>query len=106
MNAILGLATVVLDCTVSAAASVYFERGRKDSIIRTSLWIRNVQLALYSLFPALFFGVVFVDGEQIAQHGFFVGDNWDVVWTTFLSQTMLGILVYMSPMPTLLRRTL
>ena len=30
MNAILGLATVVLDCPVSAAASVYFERVLKD----------------------------------------------------------------------------
>lgn len=92
MNAPLGLAAVVLGCTVSAAASVYFEKILKDSTITTSLWIRNVQLAFYSLFPALFIGVVFVDGEQIAQHGFFVGYNW-VVWTTIIFQTTLGILV-------------
>lgn len=92
MNAPLGLAAVVLGCTVSAAASVYFEKILKESTVATSLWIRNVQLAFYSLFPALFIGVVFVDGEQIAQHGFFVGYNW-VVWTTIIFQTMLGMLV-------------
>lgn len=92
MNAPLGLAAVLLGCTVSAAASVYFEKILKDSTIVKSLWIRNVQLAFYSLFPALFIGVVFVDGEQIAQHGFFVGYNW-VVWITIVFQTTLGILV-------------
>ncbi len=92
LNAPLGLAAAVLGCTVSAAASVYFEKILKDSTIQTSLWIRNVQLAFYSLFPALFIGVVFVDGEQIAQHGLFIGYNW-VVWTTILFQTTLGIVV-------------
>lgn len=92
MNAPLGFATAVLGCTVSAAASVYFEKILKDSTIPTSLWIRNVQLAFYSLFPALFIGVIFVDGEQIAKHGFFIGYNW-VVWTTIAFQTSLGIVV-------------
>ena len=62
MNAPLGLAAVVLGCTVSAGASVYFEKILKESTVATSLWIRNVQLAFYSFFPALFIGVVFVDG--------------------------------------------
>lgn len=92
MNAPLGLAAAILGCTVSAAASVYFEKILKDSTTPTSLWVRNVQLAFYSLFPALFIGVIFVDGEQIAQHGFFVGYNW-VVWTTIVFQTTLGIVV-------------
>ena len=92
MNASLGVAAAVLGCTVSAAASVYFEKILKDSTTQTSIWVRNVQLAFYSLFPALFIGVLFVDGEQIAQHGFFVGYNW-VVWTTIAFQTTLGIVV-------------
>lgn len=92
LNIPLGLAAAVLGCTVSAAASVYFEKILKDSTVPTSLWIRNVQLAFYSLFPALFIGVIFVDGEQIAQHGFFIGYNW-VVWTTIIFQTTLGIVV-------------
>ena len=91
-NVPLGLAAAILGCTVSAVASVYFEKILKDSTVPTSLWVRNVQLAFYSLFPALFIGVIFVDGEQIAQHGFFVGYNW-VVWTTIVFQTTLGIVV-------------
>ena len=78
MNPALGLAAAIGGTVASAAASVYFEKILKDSETQASLWIRNVQLAFYSLFPALFLGVMFVDGEEIAQHGFFVGYNWIV----------------------------
>ena len=92
MNAILGVAAALLGSTVSAGASVYFEKILKDSNVQASLWIRNVQLAFYSLFPALFIGVMFVDGEEISQHGFFVGYNW-FVWITIGVQSLGGILV-------------
>lgn len=92
MNAVLGVAAAISGCIVSAGASVYFEKILKDSNTQASLWIRNVQLAFYSLFPALFIGVMFVDGEEIAQHGFFVGYNW-FVWTTIAFQSLGGILV-------------
>lgn len=92
MNAVLGFAAAIGGSTVSAAASVYFEKILKDSNTQASLWIRNVQLAFYSLFPALFIGVMFVDGEEIAHHGFFVGYNW-FVWTTIAFQSLGGILV-------------
>lgn len=92
MNAILGLAAAISGCIVSAGASVYFEKILKDSNTPASLWIRNVQLAFYSLFPALFIGVMFVDGEEIAHHGFFVGYNW-FVWITIAFQSLGGILV-------------
>ncbi|MCJ1274834.1 hypothetical protein MMC21_002632 [Puttea exsequens] len=92
MNAVLGLAAVISGCIVSAGASVYFEKILKDSNTPASLWIRNVQLAFYSLFPALFIGVMFVDGEEISEHGFFVGYNW-FVWTTIVVQSIGGILV-------------
>lgn len=92
MNTPLGVGAAILGSTVSAAASVYFEKILKDSVAPTSLWIRNVQLAFYSLFPALFIGVMFFDGEEIAKYGFFVGYNW-VVWATIAFQTNLGILV-------------
>ena len=91
-NAALGLLAAIGGCTVSAAASVYFEKILKESVVPTSLWVRNVQLAFYSLFPALFIGVIFVDGEEIARHGFFVGYNW-VVWMAVILQSMGGILV-------------
>ena len=92
MNAILGLVAAISGCTVSAGASVYFEKILKDSNTPASLWIRNVQLAFYSLFPALFIGVMFVDGEEIAHHGFFVGYNW-FVWVSIAFQALGGILV-------------
>lgn len=92
MNTPLGVTAAILGSTVSAAASVYFEKVLKGSVPPTSLWIRNVQLAFYSLFPALFIGVMFFDGEEIAKCGFFVGYNW-VVWATIALQTNLGILV-------------
>ena len=92
MNAILGVAAALSGATVSAGASVYFEKILKDSHTQASLWIRNVQLAFYSLFPALFVGVMFVDGEEISQHGFFVGYNW-FVWVTIAVQSLGGVLV-------------
>ena len=92
MNPVLGFAAAIGGSIVSAGASVYFERILKDSNTQASLWIRNVQLAFYSLFPALFIGVMFVDGEEIAQRGFFVGYNW-FVWATIAVQSGGGILV-------------
>ncbi len=92
MNAVLGFAAAIGGSTVSAGASVYFEKILKDSNTQASLWVRNVQLAFYSLFPALFIGVMFVDGEEIARHGFFIGYNW-FVWTTIAFQSLGGILV-------------
>ena len=92
MNGILGLAAALSGCVVSAGASVYFEKILKDSNEQASLWIRNVQLAFYSLFPALFIGVMFVDGEEISQLGFFVGYNW-FVWTMIATQSCGGILI-------------
>ncbi len=92
MNASLGLGAALLGCVVSAAGSVYFEKILKESETHVSLWVRNVQLAFYSLFPSFFIGVLFVDGEQIARSGFFVGYNW-VVWTTIAVQAIGGIVV-------------
>ena len=92
MNPALGLAASIGGTIASSAASVYFEKILKDSETQASLWIRNVQLAFYSLFPALFLGVMFVDGEEIAQHGFFVGYNW-IVWVTIALQSLGGVLV-------------
>ena len=35
---------------------------------------------------------MFVDGEEIAQHGFFVGYNW-FVWLTIFVQSLGGVVV-------------
>lgn len=91
-NATVGVAATLCACTVAAFASVYFEKIMKESTSHVSLWIRNVQLSLYSMFPALFIGVIFVDGEHIAKRGFFSGYNW-VVWVVIACQSFGGIVV-------------
>ena len=92
MNASLGVAAALMGCIVSSLASVYFEKILKDAVHPVSLWVRNVQLAFYSMFPALFIGVFYVDGEKIAHDGFFAGYNW-VVWITLFLQAAGGMVV-------------
>ena len=101
MNGAAGLLAALGACAAAALAGVYFEKVLQDSAKSTSPWIRNVQLAVYSLFPALFIGVVFLDGEQVAANGFFQGYNW-AVWSTVVVQALGGItssfsLLYASP---------
>ena len=93
-DTLLGVAAALGACTVSALASVYFEKILKEAHTTASIWTRNVQLSFYSLFPSLFIGVVFVDGEAISKSHFFFGYNW-VVWTTIACQALGGILVSM-----------
>nr|CAG8583715.1 4928_t:CDS:2 [Entrophospora candida] len=57
--AILGLTSVVIGCVISGIASVYFEKVLKGT--PTSIWIRNVQLSFFSLFPALVMGIWWKD---------------------------------------------
>lgn len=93
MNASIGLAAVVVACTISGLAGVSFEKILKESTTQNvSLWVRNCQLTFWSLFPAFFIGVVFMDGDKIAKTGFFAGYNW-VVWTTILFQAFGGVIV-------------
>ncbi|KAI9686615.1 MAG: hypothetical protein M1822_003626 [Bathelium mastoideum] len=94
LNASIGLAAVVVACVLSGLAGVYFEKVLKDRSgnPNISLWVRNVQLSFYSLFPALFIGVIFKDGEDIAKYGFFSGYNW-VVWTAVVFQAFGGVVV-------------
>ncbi|KAH9816362.1 ATP-dependent DNA helicase MER3 [Teratosphaeria destructans] len=94
INASIGLMAVIIACMLSGLAGVYFEKILKKSNAAqpVSVWIRNVQLSFYSLWPALFVGVLFKDGEHIAQNGFFAGYNW-VVWLAITLQAMGGIVV-------------
>ena len=92
VNASIGLAAVMAACVLSGFAGVYFEKVLKDSSTNTSLWIRNVQLSFYSLFPALFIGVMFKDGAELSKTGFFTGYNW-VVWASIICQALGGVIV-------------
>lgn len=63
MNATVGFIAVVVACMLSGLAGVYFEKVLKGST--ATLWVRNVQLGVFSLFPALFLGVLWKDGSQV-----------------------------------------
>lgn len=91
MNYSIGVTAVVVAAAVSGLTGVYFEKVLKDPASAASVWTRNIQLSFYSLFPALFIGIFFKDGQEIAKHGFFDGYNW-VVWALILLQAFGGIL--------------
>jgi solute carrier family 35 (UDP-sugar transporter), member A1/2/3 len=86
----LGLIATLFACVASALAATSFEKVLRDSAAKTSIWIRNVQLALYSVVPAFFVGVIFLDGETIASQGFFAGYSW-IVWLIIGIQAIGGI---------------
>ncbi|KAF2674279.1 nucleotide-sugar transporter [Microthyrium microscopicum] len=93
MSNSIGLFAVITACATSGLAGVYFEKVLKNSA-KVTLWVRNVQLSFYSLFPALFIGVIFKDGRAIQQAGFFAGYN-NVVWAAITCQAVGGLLVAM-----------
>ncbi|KAH8801629.1 udp-galactose transporter-like protein [Xylogone sp. PMI_703] len=94
MNYSIGLSSVLISAMISGLTGVYFEKVLKESTQHVTVWIRNIQLSFYSLFPALIFGVIIKDGEEIAQNGFFDGYN-SVVWTAIIFQAFGGVLVAM-----------
>ncbi|KAJ2397500.1 UDP-galactose transporter Gms1 [Coemansia sp. RSA 2603] len=86
---VLGLLTVSVACVLSGLAGVYFEKVLKGS--RQSVWLRNVQLSLFSTVPALF-GVLFVDGRGVRLDGFFYGySRWTCA--AILCQAVGGLIV-------------
>jgi solute carrier family 35 (UDP-sugar transporter), member A1/2/3 len=93
MNYSIGLTAVLVASVISGLTGVYFEKVLKDAS-SVSVWTRNVQLSFYSLFPALFIGVIFKDGEEISREGFFAGYN-SIVWTAITAQAIGGVLVAM-----------
>jgi UDP-sugar transporter A1/2/3 len=95
VQASVGLIALTTACVLSGLAGVYFEKILKEpkkNVHTPSVWVRNVQLSFYSLWPALFIGVLFKDGEHIARDGFFAGYN-SVVWTAVVMQALGGITV-------------
>lgn len=64
MNALKGFTAVLAACFTSGLAGVYFEMVLKNS--QADLWVRNVQLSLFSLLPALG-PVIFLQRDGISQ---------------------------------------
>jgi UDP-sugar transporter A1/2/3 len=91
MNYSVGVTSVLIAAAVSGLTGVYFEKLLKEGQSQASVWVRNIQLSLYSLIAALLGGVLWQDGEGIREHGFFEGYNW-VVWTAVVLQAGGGLL--------------
>ncbi|CAG8680545.1 5811_t:CDS:1 [Dentiscutata erythropus] len=87
---LVGLCAVTVACIISGLAGVYFEKVLKGS--QTSIWIRNLQLSFFSLFPALILGVWWKDGSQVWEKGFFFGYNF-IVFSAIACQAIGGIIV-------------
>ena len=84
MGALLGAAV----CT--AFASVYFERMLKGAS-KPSLWLRNIQLAVYSSLIAIC-GVLLSSDKSLHQHGWLAGFG-PTVWLSVVWQALGGIIV-------------
>ena len=88
-NRSMGIIAILCAACTSGFSGVYFEKILKGS--STSLWIRNIQMGLPSVFIS-FFGAYFHDGATIAAKGFFVGYS-PLVWTVIIVQAVGGLIV-------------
>lgn len=90
MSPLKGFGAVTAACFTSGLAGVYFEMVLKGS--KTDLWIRNVQLSLFSLIPAL---VPILYAPNHSHHGFISSlfhnfGPW--AWATVCIQVLGGLL--------------
>ncbi|KAA1120610.1 hypothetical protein PGTUg99_008930 [Puccinia graminis f. sp. tritici] len=82
----IGFIAVTSACFTSGLAGVYFELVLKSSN-KVDLWIRNIQLSLFSLLPALFttlFTSSSQEGHMFSNFGFWA-------WATVLTQVIGGL---------------
>ncbi|KAI9089592.1 nucleotide-sugar transporter-domain-containing protein [Phlyctochytrium arcticum] len=87
---LVGLFAVAVACVLSGLAGVWFEKVLKGT--KASLYLRNMQLSIFSIIPGLFFGVYLMDGELISINGFFQGYTaW--TWGAISCQALGGIIV-------------
>ncbi|KAF4072646.1 hypothetical protein AMELA_G00265210 [Ameiurus melas] len=84
-----GLVAVLVACCSSGFAGVYFEKILKES--KQSVWVRNIQLALFGLVFGLF-GMLLYDGERVKEHGMLQGYN-SITWTVVSLQALGGLVI-------------
>ncbi|CAO3687798.1 unnamed protein product [Umbelopsis vinacea] len=114
-NSVQGLVAVLAACVLSGLAGVYFEKllkapgggnrskiddfqekGKATSISLmpedAQLWIRSLQLSMWSTLFALFLTVIWKDGKEVLEHGLF----WNftpLVWGLVIVHALGGIIV-------------
>ncbi|KAF6772773.1 hypothetical protein AHF37_08332 [Paragonimus kellicotti] len=86
---LLALSSVLLACTCSGFAGVYFEKLLKGS--HKSVAVRNIQLSFYGITAGII-TVLLKDGEGIYENGFFFAYD-GVVWASILTQSLGGLLI-------------
>ncbi|KAH8740156.1 hypothetical protein FG386_001817 [Cryptosporidium ryanae] len=86
----LGLCSVLLACITSGLAGVFLEKLLKDD--NTTIWGRNIQLALYGIVFGYVCCITGKEGAEISEKGFFYGFN-ALVWFVILLQAIGGIIV-------------
>lgn len=84
-----GLLAVLAACVSSGFAGVYFEKMLQG--VKSSLWLRNIQLALVGICLGLP-STLAHDWAEIAEGGFFRGYN-STVWVAVFFQACSGIAV-------------
>jgi UDP-sugar transporter A1/2/3 len=93
-NQMIGLVAVISSCFTSGFAGVYFEKVLKGSSggqEKTSVYMRNCQLAVFSIVFALV-PVLTKDYAINAEKGFFAGYD-ATVWLVIFCQMMTGLIV-------------
>eukprot|EP01061_Rhynchopus_euleeides_P017003 TRINITY_DN28362_c0_g1_i1.p1 TRINITY_DN28362_c0_g1~~TRINITY_DN28362_c0_g1_i1.p1 ORF type:complete len:388 (+),score=154.36 TRINITY_DN28362_c0_g1_i1:158-1165(+) len=85
-----GIIALLVACFTSGFAGVYTEKLLKQT--SASLWVRNIQLAVWSVFAG-FFGIFSSqDADIVREKGFFSGYT-GVVWAVVILQAGSGIVV-------------
>ncbi|KAF9643816.1 nucleotide-sugar transporter [Thelephora ganbajun] len=88
MNPVAGFLAVLVACCTSGLAGVYFEMVLKNS--QTDLWIRNIQLSLFSLVPA---ALPIIYDLSKSEHGLDLFHNFGGwAWSTVFIQVFGGLI--------------
>nr|XP_037287785.1 UDP-N-acetylglucosamine transporter-like [Rhipicephalus microplus] len=85
----LGLLAVLASCLSSGFSGIYLEKLLKE--ITWSLWIRNIQLAIFGFLLGIV-AMLVSDWNQLLVGGFFQGYN-AITWMVILLQTFGGLVV-------------
>jgi|UniRef100_A0AC35GKZ3 UDP-sugar transporter A1/2/3 len=85
----IGLIAVLIACMSSGFAGVFFEKILKGT--SASLWMRNLQLAFFSIFGAFLMTWIY-DRDAVAKDGFWQGYN-TIIWIVVLLQAYGGLII-------------
>jgi UDP-sugar transporter A1/2/3 len=89
-NSLMGFLAVIFRCSLSGFAGIWFEKALKGN--HASVWLRNIQLSLFSLVPGIIVACGIIDGAEIASNGFFHGyTRW--TWAAVFFESFGGLIV-------------